>query len=195
MRVIAGEARGVPLKAPRGADTRPTADKIRGAIFNMLASMEAPMGRVLDLYAGTGAMAIEALSRGAEHADLIERAPAAGAVIRDNLAKTGVAGRARLIQGTVERALPRLEGCYDLVFLDPPYADEGAPSVMETLAERGLIGPGSVVVYEHARRRQPPSTCGPLRLRTTRCHGDTCITIYDSDEEVPGASSNVSRPV
>ncbi len=193
MRVIAGEARGVPLKAPRGLDTRPTADKVRGAIFNMLAAMGAPMGRVLDLYAGTGAMAIEALSRGAEEADLVERNPAACAVIRDNLAKTGFGARARLIQAPVERALPRLQGRYDLIFLDPPYADPSAPAVLAALHDAGLVDADSVVVYEHAKRRVPPPACGPLRIRTTRCHGDTCITIYD--QEASRADSHVSRQV
>lgn len=179
MRVIGGEARGVPLKAPRSGDTRPTSDKVRGAIFDMLAAMGAPMGRVLDLYAGSGALGIEALSRGAEHCDLVERAAAACAVIRDNLAKTRLGDRARVVQSTVERALPQLDGTYDLVFLDPPYADDRAPAMLAALGETGLIGPESVVVYEHARRREPPAACGPLTVRVTRCHGDTCVTIYD----------------
>lgn len=179
MRVIAGQARGVPLRAPRGLNTRPTADKVRGAIFSMLAAMGAPLGRVLDLYAGTGALAIEALSRGAEHADLVERASAACAAIRANLERTKLAGRARLIQADVERALTRLEGRYDLVFLDPPYTDPAAEAVIAALAERGLVGEGSVVVYEHSKRRMPPPACGPLTLRVTRCYGDTCVTIYE----------------
>jgi 16S rRNA (guanine966-N2)-methyltransferase len=179
MRVIAGEARGVPLRAPRGLDTRPTSDKVREAIFAMLASMGATMERVLDLYAGTGALAIEALSRGAAHADLVERAPAACAAIRANLAKTKLDGRARLVQAAVERALPRLDGPYDLVFLDPPYDDPRAEAVIAAVGERRLVGEGSVVVYEHEKRRQPPPACGPLAARVTRRHGDTCITIYD----------------
>lgn len=179
MRVIGGELRGVPLKAPRGTGTRPTSDKVRGAIFDMLAAMGAPMVRVLDLYAGSGALGIEALSRGAEHADLVERAPAACAAIRDNLAKTRLIARATLHQGGVERVLSRLTGRYDIVFLDPPYADEGVGAVLAALAPAGLIDQDSVVVYEHARRRKPPPDCGPLSLRTSRCHGDTCITIYD----------------
>jgi 16S rRNA (guanine966-N2)-methyltransferase len=181
MRVIAGAARGVPLRAPKGLDTRPTSDKVRGAIFSMLASMGAPMDRVLDLYAGTGALAIEALSRGAAYADLVERAPAACAAIRVNLEKTRLGERARVWQGEVARVLPRLVGPYDLVFLDPPYADEGVVSVLGSLAELGLVREESVVVYEHGKRRSPPPRCGPLTVRVTRCHGDTCITIYDEE--------------
>lgn len=179
MRVIAGEARGVPLKGPAGAETRPTSDKVRGVIFDMLAAMEAPMDRVLDLYAGTGALAIEALSRGADHADLVERAAAACAVIRDNLTTTRLAARATLHRGDVARVLPRLRGRYDLVFMDPPYADGRPGAVLAALAARGLVDSAAVVVYEHAKRRPPPDPPHPLRIRTTRCHGDTCITIYE----------------
>ena len=178
MRVIAGTARGLPLRAPKSEATRPTSDKARGAIFSMLAAMDATFGRVLDLYAGTGALAIEALSRGADEAVLIERNPGACAVIRDNLARTGFARVATVVQGEVERALARQDGVFDMVFLDPPYADERAPVVLEALATASLIGRESVVVYEHSRRTPPPPVCGPLALRVTRRHGDTCITIY-----------------
>lgn len=193
MRVIAGEARGVPLRAPRGPGTRPTSDKVRGAIFDMLAAMGAAMGRVLDLYAGTGALAIEALSRGAGHADLVESSAAACTVIRQNLAQAKVAARARLIQGPVDRVLPRLEGPYDLVLLDPPYAAADAAATLAALGELGLVGEESVVVYEHEKRRVPPPACGPLAVRTTRCHGDTCVTIYA--EEGARARCNLPRQV
>ncbi len=134
--------------------------------------------RVLDLYAGTGALAIEALSRGAAEAVLVERNPAACAVIRENLARTRLASRARVVQGDVERVLPRLDGPFDVVFLDPPYADERVDAVLAALGAHGVINEQSVVVYEHSKRRQPPETCGPLTRYLTRCHGDTCVTIY-----------------
>jgi 16S rRNA (guanine966-N2)-methyltransferase len=178
MRVIAGEAKGFPLKAPKGLGTRPTSDKVRGAIFSMLASMGVQPQRVLDLYAGTGALAIEALSRGAGTAVLVERSPAACAAIRENLMRTRLAARARVIQGDVERVLPRLEGPFDLVFLDPPYADERVDAVLAALGAHGIIDEHSAVVYEHSKRRRPPETCGPLKHSLTRCHGDTCVTIY-----------------
>jgi 16S rRNA (guanine966-N2)-methyltransferase len=191
MRVIAGSARGTPLRAPRGAGTRPTSDKVREAIFDMLAAMDAPMERVLDLYAGTGALGIEALSRGAAHADFVERHPAACAALRDNLARTRLAARGRVWQGTVARLLPRLTGRYDIVFLDPPYADASAPAVLDALAEGGLVDSASVVVYEHSKRRVPPPACGPLGVYKTRCHGDTCVTIYARG---PGGSAPAGPP-
>ena len=179
MRVIAGEARGFPLKAPRDAATRPTSDKVRGAIFSMLASLglDAPE-RVLDLYAGSGALAIEALSRGAEHADLVERASSVCAVARENLAKTRFTERARVLQGDVERLLPDLKGPYDLVFLDPPYADARAPEVVQAVGSSGLVRQGGAIVYEHGKRTVPPAASGAFAARPSRCHGDTCITIY-----------------
>lgn len=163
-------------------ETRPTSDKMRGAVFDMLAAMGASMERVLDLYAGTGALGIEALSRGAAHADFVERAAAAGQVIRDNLDKTRLSARARVIRGEVERTLPRLDGVYDLVFLDPPYADPRAAATLTALGASQLIDPASVVVYEHDRRTAPPAAVGPLPVRVTRCHGDTCVTIYDRED-------------
>jgi 16S rRNA (guanine966-N2)-methyltransferase len=179
--VIAGERRGFPLRAPHRAGTRPTSDKVREAIFSMLMSMGAEMDRVLDLYAGAGALAIEALSRGAGSAVLVDRAPAACAAIRDNLAKTGYTHRARLIRGEVERVLPHLEGPFDLVFLDPPYAEARVPGVLEALADRGLLSESATVVYEHSKRTDPPERCGPLGLYLTRRHGDTSVSIYDRE--------------
>lgn len=179
MRVTGGAARGIPLIAPRGSDTRPTTDRVREAIFSILYSMGADLGRVLDLYAGSGALAIEALSRGAEGADLVERAPAACAVIRRNLARAGVAHRARLRCGEVARTLPRLAaGSFTIVFLDPPYAD---PHVDETLALLGascLIAPGGTIVLEHRHSRPPPAAIGSLALDSDRRYGDTGVAFY-----------------
>jgi len=127
MRVIAGTAKGMRLRAPRGEAVRPTSDMVREAIFDILG--EAPVGaRVLDLFAGTGALAIEALSRGAEEAVLVERSARCLAFIRDNLAHTRLAERARLIHGDVFREVPKLDLAgeqFDLVLADPPYR-EGA---------------------------------------------------------------------
>lgn len=179
MRVIAGTARRMPLRAPRGLDTRPTSDKVRGAIFSMLAARGAVIDRVLDLYAGTGALAIEALSRGSDSADLVERAPAACAAIRANLERTRLAPRARVLQGEVERLLPSLVGRYDLVFIDPPYADQRVEAVLAVLAARALLDQESTVVYEHSRRTEPPPAAGPLSLAVSRRHGDTVISLYE----------------
>lgn len=178
MRVIAGDARGRPLKAPRGARTRPTSDLLRGAIFSMLASMGVRPLHVLDLYAGTGALGIEALSRGAGQADFVERDAAACGVIRENLERTGFAGRGRVHCAPARRALARLTTPSDLIFVDPPYADAGISELLELLAVSTLLGRETTLVYEHSRRINPPSAVGPLTLVETRTHGDSSVSFY-----------------
>lgn len=178
MRVTGGTSRGTPLTAPKGADTRPTTDRVREAIFSILFSMDADLSQVLDLYAGTGALAIEALSRGADHADLVERAPIACAVIRKNLARAQMSERARVYCLDVPRAIERLPGPYTLVFLDPPYADPTIGRVLEALAASAIVTVGGTIVLEHAQSRTPPSSIGGLALHSDRRYGDTGVAFY-----------------
>ena len=179
MRVTGGALRGLTLAAPRGRDTRPTADRVREAIFSILYSMDADLTRVLDLYAGTGALAIEALSRGGESADLVERAPAACAIIRQNLARARLTERARLHCTEVRRALDRLDrGAFTVVFLDPPYADAQVEAVLDVLAGSGLLAADATVVLEHAHGRLPPARVGALALQSDRRYGDTGVAFY-----------------
>lgn len=178
MRVIAGQAKGLRLKSPAARHLRPTSDLVRGAVFDMLASLGADLSRVLDLYAGSGALGIEALSRGAAWCDLVDRDRAACATIRENLALAGFQERARVFCLPVERALERLEGPYGLILIDPPYEDESALAVVKRLAASPLVGPGSTLVLEHAWRRLPPDELGPLKLAGRRRHGDTGVSIY-----------------
>jgi 16S rRNA (guanine(966)-N(2))-methyltransferase RsmD len=196
MRVIAGSARGRNLKGPPrpstrgrraagghdkpGAETRPTSDLIRGVIFNMLDAMGASYDRVLDVYAGTGALGIEALSRGDGTADLVERDAAAAAVIRENLRFCGFESRAAVHRLTAERALERLResGPYTLILADPPYYDEGAREVVEAIGASPLVEDETVLVYEHHRRSDPGDTIGRMERYRTRRHGDTVVSIY-----------------
>jgi 16S rRNA (guanine966-N2)-methyltransferase len=202
MRVIAGEAGGVPLVAPPGRETRPTADKVKGAIFSSLGDAGCN-GRVLDLFAGSGALGIEALSRGADFCDFVDSAAAACKAIRANLAKTRLASSAtvhcqpvqRLIQaasaggaGPDRAAAPQApppaqvihaaHSAYDLVLLDPPYALPDLESLLVTLATSPLVGPQTTMLVEHASRRPLPPVLGPLRAVKTRTHGDSAFTIY-----------------
>ena len=178
MRVIGGVARGRRLKSPRGGATRPTSDLIRGAVFDMLEALGADLSRVLDVYAGTGALGIEALSRGAGWCDFVERDFRSCRIVEENLALTGLGGRAKVHRGPVDKVLGRLAGPYTLVLADPPYADEAAPRVLEALASSGKLAPQGVLVLEHSRRRAVPERLGPLALQQTRRHGDTCVSIY-----------------
>lgn len=188
MRVISGEARGHHLKGPPSVSTRPMADKIRGSLFSMLASLGVMPDRVLDLYAGTGAIGIEALSRGAEHADFVEHSSDAVAVIRANLAHTKMLDRAEVHHTKVGLFLNRAETPYDLVILDPPYAD---PAIVETLArvaQSRMVQPGSVIAIGHSPRVTLPDRIERTVRLKERCHGDSCVSIYEIERDAEGTA-------
>jgi len=175
MRIVAGAARGRPLAAPPGQTTRPTSDKVRGALFNVL-GQHFEGGRVLDLYAGTGALALEALSRGCERAVCVEADRRAAGCIRKNAIACGVADRVEIRCEPVERALPRLAAAsFDLVFLDPPYR-AGPAAALATLAR--LLAERATVVAEHDAGDPPPDDPPGLVLEARRNWGDTGISIY-----------------
>jgi 16S rRNA (guanine966-N2)-methyltransferase len=170
-RVIAGEAGGRRLAVPDGRDTRPTSDRAREGLFATIASMLGSLAgtRVLDLYAGSGAVGLEALSRGAEHVLLVEYGTRASRVIRENIEAIGLPG-AVLAADRVERVLARgpayaggqdggKRGRYDVVFADPPYAlaDAAVSQVLSLLAGQGWLAPGALVVVERATRSGPLS--------------------------------------
>jgi 16S rRNA (guanine(966)-N(2))-methyltransferase RsmD len=187
VRVIAGSARGVPLKGPPGPGTRATSDKVRGAIFDALAA-EVPETHVLDLYAGTGALGIEALSRDAASCVFVEKSAAACRVIEANLRTTRLAERGKVWAMTVSAALERLEtACglpaafqppYDIILLDPPYGDPTILDVVERVSRSGLVARGDFVVLEHGKRVLPAPQLGALSLWRTRRYGDTAVTIW-----------------
>jgi 16S rRNA (guanine966-N2)-methyltransferase len=152
----------------------------------MLASMGIAPEHVLDLYAGSGALGIEALSRGASHVDFVERDVAACAAIRGNLARTGFAALGQVYCTSARAAVARLTGPYDLVFLDPPYGDPEVALVFEALAASTLLDTRTTLVYEHSRRVQAPPAIGSLALVKTRTHSDSSASFYwtaEMDEE------------
>ena len=176
MRVIAGEAGGIPLVAPKGLDTRPTSDKVKGAIFSVLGDSGCE-GRVLDLYAGSGALGIEALSRGADFCDFVEHAAAACRAIRTNLTKTKLEDRAAIHQQPAERFLATPRVPYHLILMDPPYALPNLEAVLGLLAASGALGPRTTLLVEHSSRRPPPVS-DSLTPEKTRVHGDTAFSLY-----------------
>jgi 16S rRNA (guanine966-N2)-methyltransferase len=181
MRIISGEARGRRLRAPRGAATRPTADRVREALFNILGS--AVGLSVLDLFAGTGALALEALSRGAAHATLVDHAEAAARVIHANLATLGYQDRARVLRLDVERALRLLErqgARFDVIFVDPPYDGQAAAATLAGLGAGSLLAPDALVVVEHDAKNRPPEQQGALRLGQRRKYGQTEVSFYEA---------------
>lgn len=174
MRVIAGEAKGRRLDAPRGGGVRPMTDQIREAVFSSLASLVAGAS-VLDLYAGSGAVGIEALSRGAANATLVERDPLARETIRRNLEVTGLSSAARLYEGDVESFLQSLDDDYDLVFVDPPFTDGVPTSFLELLAGKIGAGQETVVILRVASRLMPVQVPEVFEVSSSRRYGDSTV--------------------
>jgi 16S rRNA (guanine966-N2)-methyltransferase len=183
MRITGGEHRSRSLTAPRGDATRPTSDRVREALFAILGSGASFRGiQVLDLYAGTGALAFEALSRGAARATLVEPARPAVQAIEANAKGLGVLGRVRVVPVTVERAVSSLRGAppFDLVFADPPYAQVTtgeAARALGALLVPGALAPGARVVLEHGKGDGPPDLAH-LLLTDSRRYGDTVVSFY-----------------
>lgn len=198
MRVISGVARRRTLRA--AGSTRPTADLIKGVIYSMLEALAYKRGfepdedgnlaaalawpRVLDLFAGSGGLGIEALSRGAQSAEFVEQDRAAARIIEANLRLTGLDERARVHLAPVGAALRSVRFPVDLVFADPPYEDGDAiEATLKALGKPGLLLPTSVVVIEEsAKADPPPETVGELPLLNSRRHGRTRVSLYASPD-------------
>jgi 16S rRNA (guanine966-N2)-methyltransferase len=182
VRVVAGEARGRRLQAPPGEGTRPTLDRVREALFNALVSLDAVHGAVVvDLFAGSGALGIEALSRGAAHCTFVDRDRAARRTIEANLAATGLADRASVVGGDAGRWLAEATGPVDLALLDPPYATDDATWARLLDGVAGLA-PGGVVVLESDREIDLGDGWGVLRHKR---YGDTLVVIVQPLEAPP----------
>ncbi|MGE5596504.1 MAG: 16S rRNA (guanine(966)-N(2))-methyltransferase RsmD [Hyphomicrobiales bacterium] len=179
LKVAGGTARGLPITEPRGVRLRPTSGLVREAIFNILGDL-VDGARVLDLYAGTGALGIEALSRGAREAVFVEGDGATCQAILQTLARAGFSDRATVVRGRLPAALSTLSGPFDLILLDPPYQLESATETLFGVS--GLLGPGALVVYEHGSRYNPPEQPTGLTLLERRVYGDTAIAVYALQE-------------
>lgn len=180
MRVIWGDAKGRALKAVPGMGTRPTTDKVKEAIFSMIGPYF-DGGQVLDLFGGTGGLAIEALSRGMERAVLTDTDKKAIDTIRQNLQATGFADRAEVYRNDAGRALKALakrEVKFDLVFLDPPYKLKVISSLLEQLIQDGLLAERATVVAEHDAEDRYDEPVGELVWVRRAEYGDTAITIF-----------------
>jgi 16S rRNA (guanine966-N2)-methyltransferase len=177
MRVIAGTARGLRLDAPRDKGTRPITDRVKETLFGILGERVVD-ARVLDLYAGSGAIGIEALSRGAAHATFVERSRAAVAIIRDNLRRTHLDDDAEVRATDVERFLSGADagGPYALAVLDPPYDERAILAPLERLVP--LLAPGATVVVKHFWRTTVPVP-GGMRAWRERRFGETALTFLE----------------
>lgn len=188
MRIIGGTDRGRRLTAPRGLRTRPTAERVREALFDILGSRVAG-AHVLDLFAGTGAVGLEALSRGARRAVFVERDREALRALRANLAVLGISReQARVVAGDVLAVLPALaasEAAFDVVFLDPPYANAPTPRVLEALAAGPLLRPGTEVIVQHFAKTALPSVPGLVGGGRARRFGETTLTFLRAEGYTP----------
>ena len=179
MRVITGKAKGHPLKFPKGAPTRPATDLVRGAIFSILENRpDTAWDYVLDLYSGSGAMGIEALSRGAGWVDFVESEPRCCGIIRENLRDTRLAEQAHIFCCDVAKALSFLDKEYDIILMDPPYANPKIGDVIMQLANSRLVGPRTTVVITHSPRRPLNPAYAGLGMVKEHRHGDSCISIF-----------------
>lgn len=182
MRIIAGQLKGRTLKPPAWTGLRPTSDRLRETLFNVLAP-RLPGSRFLDVFAGTGAVGIEALSRGARAVTFVEADRRAQALIDENLRRCGVSEGCAIIRAAAPQALERLVGSpgfepFDLVFLDPPYDRPPADILTEIAALDGLVRPDGLVVMEHARRTATPERVGALLRQRLLPSGDSALAFY-----------------
>jgi 16S rRNA (guanine966-N2)-methyltransferase len=181
LRVITGTAKGTLLKVPDVVGVRPATDLVRGAIFSMLENLTEDWSCVLDLFSGSGALGIEALSRGAEWVDFVDRERRCCDIIKQNLVKTKLSERAHVYCMTVVKALTFLTKIYSIVLIDPPYKDRTIGELVEQLANSALVSEGTIVVVTHSSRFLLQSKYGTMQLIKERRHGDSTISLYRRD--------------
>ena len=177
MKIVSGIYGGRPLKTLEGKTTRPTSDKVRGAVFNMIGPYFEG-GRVLDLYAGSGGLSIEAVSRGMSSAVLVERDRKAQAVIAENIQMTKEVSKFQLLKMEADRALEQVKGPFDLVFLDPPYAKEQIGADIEKMVERNFFSQEVMVVCETDKSVELPEEIACLGIWKEKIYGISKVTVY-----------------
>jgi 16S rRNA (guanine(966)-N(2))-methyltransferase RsmD len=189
MRVITGSARGRRLKELEGMETRPTTDRVKEGMFSIL-QFDIEGRRVLDLFAGTGQLGIECLSRGAASAVFVDRRSDAVKLIRENLRVTELEDRARVVSGDSMEYLKSLREKFDLILLDPPYAAGLLEPAVAHIARFDILAPHGIIVAEHPAERSLPALAPPYRLHRTYRYGKIGLTVYhrngnQENEEIP----------
>ncbi len=176
MRVTGGIGRGRRLKVPSGSRVRPTSDKVKQALFNILGD-RVTGAAFLDLYAGAGGIGIEALSRGAGRVVFVDSSQSSLAVIKQNIERTGLGERAQVVPAEAKAFLRKTSGSFDIIFLDPPYAEDLRP-LLDLIAGSGMMKPGGVVIAEHFKKQPSPERAGSLTLYREARYGDTVLAFY-----------------
>ncbi|HHY47032.1 MAG TPA: 16S rRNA (guanine(966)-N(2))-methyltransferase RsmD [Firmicutes bacterium] len=193
VRIIAGSAKGRRLRSLPGLDVRPTLDRVKEALFNILGNRVID-AEFLDIFAGTGNIGIEALSRGALHAVFVDSSDRQVRLIRENLKLTGLESRARVYRNDAIgacRMLGRQGLKFDIIFADPPYGRGLSVAVMGQVDRSAILAPGGIAVVEHSRRDTMPGEIGRLRLCRTERYGDSCLSFYQW-EDSPNAEGGKS---
>lgn len=182
MRVITGSAGGTNLKAPDGLKTRPTADKVKQALFNIIQYEIA--GNVLDLFAGSGQLGIEALSRGAEHCAFVDEGREAVEVIRENLRRTHLAEKAQVIRGDYQTFLKSCRKSFRLIFLDPPYGEKYLENAIKLISEIDILAEGGIIIAERpVEKALNEEFSGLVRSKDYR-YGKTIITLFRREKDL-----------
>ena len=181
MRVITGSARGRRLKELEGLETRPTTDRVKESMFNIL-QFDIEGSRVLDLFACTGQLGIEALSRGAAAAVFVEQRRDAAALVRDNLRLTGLADRARVVNGEALAYLASAGERFDIIFLDPPYAAGLWKPVLEAVSRFDILSDHGIIICESPQDEALPEAVGSCRVHRTYRYGRIRLTTYHREE-------------
>ena len=186
MRITGGVARGQQLKVPKSDLVRPTTDRVREAIFSIITPLTSHWDRGLDLFAGSGALGIEALSRDTEWVDFVEQAPKCCAIIKQNLQKLDFTQKSHVYCCSVAKAFTFLEDKYDIIFMDPPYSDQSINHMAMQLASSEIIDDESLVIISHASRSPLQDSYDGLSLIKGKRYGDTCISIYQKQASGKG---------
>jgi 16S rRNA (guanine(966)-N(2))-methyltransferase RsmD len=180
MRVITGTARGVALKTPEGMDTRPTADRVKEALFSII-QFELPGATVLDLFGGTGQLGIEALSRGAKSCVFVDAGEPACKLIRENLKRTRLEKEGTVVRADYLEYLSRCRETYDIVFLDPPYAEVFLENALKKLTEIDILQTGAIIVAERPAGKELPWDFPGFTRSKDYKYGNTLLTLYRKD--------------
>jgi 16S rRNA (guanine(966)-N(2))-methyltransferase RsmD len=176
MRITGGIGRGRKIKVPAGSKVRPTSDKVKQALFNILGE-RVPGSVFLDLFAGAGGVGLEALSRGAGQVVFVDGSRESLSVIKQNIEALELTDLAQVIAVKAESFLKRPSGPFDIIFLDPPYKMELAP-LLGQIAQAGVLKPGGIVVAEHFKKQPSPERAGELELFRQAVYGDTVLAFY-----------------
>ena len=183
MRVITGKARGVQLKTPEGMLTRPTADRVKEALFSII-HFDVPGARVLDLFGGTGQLGIEALSRGAKRAVFVDAREDACKIIRENLRRTRLEAQASVVRSDYMEYLRRCRERFEIVILDPPYAEAFLENALKCITEIDILQTGGIIITERPLGKELPCEFDGFTRSKDYKYGKTLLTLYRKDEQV-----------